>query len=390
MTKYFRVFWVFCGLMILIELMKPFKNSLTLPHGSLQFPVFLPDATQAVVRAVDSADLENCRIEAVVMNTYHLMQRPGSSTVQALGGLHKMSGWNRPIITDSGGFQIYSLIHENPRNGKISDQGVVFQPEGAGRKFQLTPEKSIQLQLAYGADVVICLDDCTHVDASRVEQESSVRRTIAWAKRCKHEYSRLMEQKKLDESRRPLIFGVIQGGGFEDLRKACAEALLDIGFDGFGFGGWPLDGKGNLLVDIIAYTRSLVPDALPMHALGVGHPGNVVACWEQGYGIFDCAMPTRDARHGRLYTFLHPPDAPCAGLPKEEKWLVFQYINDEKHIRANKPVSPYCDCLTCRRYSLGYLHHLFKINDASFLRLATIHNLRFMTQLTERIRGFEQ
>lgn len=353
----------------------------------MRFPVFLPDATQAVVRSLDSADLEECRIEGLVMNAYHLMQRPGSSTIQALGGLHKMSGWNRPIITDSGGFQIYSLIHENPKNGRISDQGVVFQPEGAGRKFQLTPEKSIQLQMGYGADVVICLDDCTHVDASRAEQENSVRRTIAWAARCKKEYSRLLIQKKLNENNRPLVFGVIQGGGYEDLRKTCAEALLEIGFDGFGFGGWPLDKDGNLLIDIIAYTRALVPESLPMHALGVGHPKNVAACWEQGYGIFDCAMPTRDARHGRLYTFLNPPDAPHAGLSKGEKWLAYQYINDEKHIRADKPVSPFCDCPTCRRYSMGYLHHLFKINDASFLRLATIHNLRFMTQLTDRIRS---
>jgi queuine tRNA-ribosyltransferase len=362
-------------------------SSLTLPHGTLQFPVFLPDATQAVVRSVDSADLEDCHIEAAVMNAYHLMQRPGSSTIQALGGLHRMSGWKRPIITDSGGFQIYSLIHENPKNGKIADQGATFQPEGAPRKYQLTPEKSIQLQIAYESDVVICLDDCTHVDAPRAEQETSVRRTIAWARRCKTEYDRLLKQKKFEDGQKPLIFGVIQGGGHEDLRKTCAAALLEIGFDGFGFGGWPLDKDNNLLLDIITYTRSLVPANYPMHALGIGHPKNVVDCWEQGYGIFDCAMPTRDARHGRLYTFASPADAPRAGLTQGEKWLVYQYINDEKHIRSDKPISPFCDCLTCRRYSLGYLHHLFKVNDTTFLRLATIHNLRFMTQLTDRIRS---
>ncbi|MHC1783464.1 MAG: tRNA guanosine(34) transglycosylase Tgt [Anaerolineaceae bacterium] len=367
--------------------MDKIPKALVLPHGTLHFPVFLPDATQAVVRSVDSADLEDCQIQAVVMNTYHLMQRPGSSTIQSLGGLQKMSGWNRPIITDSGGFQIYSLIHENPKNGKISDQAVIFQPEGAGRKYQLTPEKSVQLQLAYGTDVVICLDDCTHVDASREEQENSVRRTIAWAKRCKTEYSRLMEQKKLPESQRPLIFGVIQGGGYQDLRRECAEALLEIGFDGFGFGGWPLDKDNNLLEEIITFTRSLVPARYPMHALGIGHPRNVLACWRIGYGIFDCAMPTRDARHGRLYTFSSPASAPQAGLSQDDKWLVYQYINDEKHIRADKPISPYCDCLCCRRYSLGYLHHLFKINDTLFMRLATMHNLRFMTQLTDRIRS---
>lgn len=369
--------------------MNSYPDTLSLSHGALRFPVFLPDATQAVVRSVDSSDLEACGIEALVMNAYHLMQRPGSSTIQSLGGLHRMSGWRRPIITDSGGFQIYSLIHENPKNGKISDQGAVFQPEGAPRKYQLSPEKSIQLQIGYGADVVICLDDCTHVDASRGEQESSVRRTIAWARRSKVEYERLIGQKKLDPDERPLIFGVIQGGGFEDLRKICAEALLEIGFDGFGFGGWPLDNNGALLTDIIEYTRSLVPVHYSMHALGIGHPLNVVACWRLGYGIFDCAMPTRDARHGRLYTFANPADAPQSGLTQDRKWLVYQYINDEKHIRSDRPISPFCDCPACSRYSAGYLHHLFKINDAAFLRLATLHNLRFMVQLTDRIRGMQ-
>lgn len=362
-------------------------SSIKLPHGELEFPVFLPDATLAVVRSVDSADLEDCHIEAAVMNTYHLMQHPGSSTIQALGGLHKMSGWKRPIITDSGGFQAYSLIRENPKFGKLGEHGITFQPEGTTRKYQLTPEKSVQLQFAYGTDVVICLDDCTHVDASREEQLISVKRTIAWAKRCKAEYSRLLSQKKLHENQRPLIFGVIQGGGYQDLRRECAEALLEIGFDGFGFGGWPLDNENNLLTEIIGFTRSLVPSNFPMHALGIGHPKNVVACWKMGYGIFDCAMPTRDARHGRLYTFQNPPSSPEAGLSGSEKWLIYQYINDEKHIRSTLPVSPFCDCLTCRRYSMGYLHHLFKINDTLFMRLATIHNLRFMTQLTDRIRN---
>jgi queuine tRNA-ribosyltransferase len=368
--------------------MSKFPTSLTLPHGRLDFPVFLPDATFGVVRSIDSADLlESCQIQALVMNTFHLMQRPGSSTIQALGGLHKMSGWPKPIITDSGGFQAYSLIHQNPKNGKLTDKGLTFQPEGAPRKYQLTPEKGTQLQISYGTDVVICLDDCTHVDASFEEQRLSVKRTIAWAQRCKTEYRRLMDEKCLPEDQRPLLFAVIQGGGIKELRKECAEALLEIGFNGFGYGGWPLDGQNQLLVDILAYTRQLVPAEFPMHALGVGHPENVLTCYDMGYGIFDSAMPTRDARHGRLYTFVQPAMAPHAGLGG--KWLDYIYINDEKHIRSDRPVSSFCDCLTCRRYSQGYIHHLFKMNDALFLRLATIHNLRFMTQLSERLKQRE-
>jgi queuine tRNA-ribosyltransferase len=368
--------------------MKPmvdsFPHTLDLPHGRLDFPVYLPDATYGMVRAVDATDLLACQIEAVVMNTFHLMQRPGSTTIQALGGLHRMSGWPRPIITDSGGFQAYSLIRQNPKFGSMSAQGLSFQPEGAEHKYQLTPEKSVQLQVAYGSDVVICLDDCTHVDASRAEQEISVKRTAAWAKQGKGEFVRLMKGKKLGEDARPRLFGVIQGGGELDLRRQCAEALLEIGFDGFGFGGWPLDGEGGLLTDILAYTRELVPAEFPMHALGVGHPKNVLACWDMGYGLFDSAMPTRDARHARLYAFTQPASEPEAGLAGD--WMDYVYINDEQHIKADLPVSTGCNCLTCSRYSRGYLHHLFKMNDSLYFRLATIHNLRFMTELTERLR----
>jgi queuine tRNA-ribosyltransferase len=364
--------------------MKNGPSSLLLAHGKLDFPTFLPDATFGVVRAVDAVDLVNCKIEALVMNTFHLMQRPGSSTIQALGGLHKMSGWSRPIISDSGGFQAYSLIRQNPKFGVLGENGLTFRPEGSERKYLLTPEKCIQLQMNYGADVVICLDDCTHVDASFEEQRISIKRTIAWARRSKNEYSRLAEQKKLSDENRPKIFAVIQGGGEETLRNECAAALLEIGFDGFGFGGWPLDGKGNLLIEILRFTRNLIPPEFPMHALGIGHPQNVLACYDVGYGIFDCAMPTRDARHGRLYSFSQPATEGDAGLSGD--WLKYRYINDEKHIKSSLPISPDCDCLCCRQFSQGYLHHLFKMNDSLFLRLATIHNLRFMTQLTERLR----
>lgn len=367
--------------------MAGFPNHIKLVNGQMDFPIYLPDATYGVVRAVDASDLEACQVEAVVMNTFHLMQKPGSSTIQSLGGLHAMSGWKGPIITDSGGFQAYSLIRQNPKFGSLNDKGLNFQPEGAERKFLLSPEKSIQLQISYGADILICLDDCTHVDASREEQELSVRRTIAWAGRSKHEFERLLKQKKLGEEQRPRLFGVIQGGGYQDLRKQCADALLEIGFDGFGFGGWPLDSKGNLLEDILRYTRAMIPAHFPMHALGIGHPLNVVACYRMGYGIFDCAMPTRDARHGRLYTFVSDPTR----LPdlSGRDWLKYLYIQDEKHVKSDQALSVGCDCLTCTRYSAGYLHHLFKMGDSLFHRLATVHNLRFMTQLTDALRRIE-
>lgn len=365
--------------------MNPQRPALQLPHGQIQLPAFLPDATVGVVRNVDSADLEQCGIEAVVMNTFHLMQRPGSSTITALGGLHAMAGWPHPIVTDSGGFQAYSLIRQNPKFGYMNEKGITFQPEGAERKFHLTPEKCIQLQVSYGADIVICLDDCTHVDNPFETQQQSVQRTLAWARRCKDEFERLMKQKRVSQEQRPLLFGVIQGGGFRELRKQCAGALLEIGFDGFGFGGWPLDREGHLLTDIIRYTRELVPPELPVHALGIGHPENVVECARIGYELFDSAMPTRDARHARLYAFTGEEGLPPPG--STEKWFAYVYVNDDKAIKHDGPISPFCDCLACRRYSVGYLHHLFKINDSLFLRLATMHNLRFMVQLSERLRA---
>ena len=346
-------------------------------HGTLRLPVFLPDATRGVVRAVDSADLEAVGIEGLVMSAFHLMQHPGSTTVKALGGLHAMSGWQRPIITDSGGFQAWSLIRENEKNGTLTDKAIVFRPQGGKDKIVLTPEKSIQLQLSYGADIAICLDDCTHASDSDEIQRDSVRRTIAWARRCKDEFERLTA-----EGMRPLLFGVIQGGGSFTLRKQCAEALLEIGFDGFGFGGYPLDGDGALLTDILAHTRELVPASFPMHALGIGHPRSVVTCARMGYGIFDCALPTRDARRGRLLIWNDSPDR--VNLDGD-KWFSHLYIGDDKHMKSAQPLCEHTDS-PAQRYSRGYLHHLFKLEDAAYYRLATLHNLRFMVQLVNRLR----
>jgi queuine tRNA-ribosyltransferase len=358
-------------------------GTLALPHGDLEMPVFMPDATLGVVRSLDATDLQQCQIQALVMNTFHLMQKPGTSTIQSLGGLHRMSAWPGPIITDSGGFQAYSLIQQNAKFGSINTNGITFKPENSERKFQLTPEKAVQLQMSYDADIIMCLDYCTHADAPYTVQEEAVQHTIAWAKRCKQEFTRLLKQKKLAPEQQPKLFGVVQGGNAPELRKRCAEELLEIGFDGFGFGGWPLDNKGQLLTDIITYTRELIPRQYAMHALGVGHPGSIVDCTRMGYGIFDCAMPTRDARHARLYTFTSEDSSFAAG----EKWFNYLYVNDDKYIKNDAPVSHYCDCLCCTHYSLGYLHHLFKINDSLFFRLATLHNLRFMTMLTQRLRA---
>ncbi len=364
-----------------LRMPRPPITELNLPHGRLPLPAFLPDGTQGVVRAVDAGDLAACVVTAVQMNVFHLMQKPGSSTIQALGGLHKMTGWSGPIFTDSGGFQVYSLLRQNAKSGSINDRGATFKPEGSDRKFNLTPEKSVQLQLSYGADVVICFDDCTHVDDPLSEQEKSVRRTVAWARRCKAEFEKLVKEK---DGVRPYLIAVVQGGASKELRRQCAEQLLEIGFDGYGYGGWPLDSQGNLLADMVATVRELIPRQFTLHGLGIGHPANVAACVQMGYELFDSTMPTRDARHGRVYAFTADPKT--AKLDGRGDFFRYLYLGDKKHVKDGRAISEFCDCPTCDRYSLGYLHHLHKLNDNLYPRLATLHNLRFMTQLMENLR----
>jgi len=352
-------------------------KTLDVPHGRLRLPLFMPDATFGVVRSLDVSDLLQCGVQALVMNVFHLMQRPGSSTIKALGGLHSYSNWHYPIITDSGGFQAYSLIRQNPKLGTFTNKGLVFRR--ANRKIHLTPEKSVRLQLDYGSDVVICLDDCTHPDEPYERQLQSVARTVNWARRCKLEFQQAIRRRGTFEGVGPLLFAVVQGGASSELRSECANALLEMGFDGFAYGGYPISSDGRLLSNILKLTRDLIPREFPMLALGVGQPENIVECLQMGYELFDSSMPTRDARQGRLYS-LQGRRHPKVGV---RNWLSYVYIKDLKHAKTKEPISSQCDCLTCRNYSLAYLHHLFEINDCLYKRLATIHNLAFIKSQIE-------
>ena len=380
-------------------------SSLETAHGSLPLPVYFPDATRGVVRTVDSRDLETCGVRGLVVNVFHLSTRPGVGLIKHAGGIHRFMGWQHPIASDSGGFQLMSMIRENPRYGTITEQGIHFTDMDSSRKKVLfTPERSIRLQFDLGADLMVCLDDCPSPDASPGEVAASVERTVYWAERCRAEFDRLLKVRRKDQGPRPLLFGVIQGGYDRALRRRCAEGLLPLGFDGFGFGGWPLrpvvrprsarlhpgqaPQAGNLAEDILAYTAHLIPDLLPRFALGVGKPEHIVRCYRMGWRVFDCVLPTRDARHGRLYAF----DADC--LDKVDvlapDFYHFLYVRDEKHKRQKGPISTACDCPCCRNYSLAYLHHLFDVGDPLGLRLATLHNLRFYTQLVERISALDR
>ena len=352
-------------------------------HGPLPLPAYFPDATRAVVRTVDSRDLETCGVQGVVVNVFHLSTRPGAGLIKSAGGIHAFMDWRRPVASDSGGFQLMSMIRENPRYGTITKRGIHFTDiDGNRQKVLFTPERSIRQQFNLGADLMICLDDCPSPDATRDEVVVAVDRTVQWAKRCKAEFDRLLRSRQ-DAGPRPLLLGVVQGGYDKALRTDCAHRLLDLGFDGFGFGGWPLTPDGELAEEILAHTAALTPEHLPRFALGIGKPEHIVRCFQLGWRLFDCVLPTRDARHGRLYVFDAPGLEHVNVLARD--FYQFVYIRDEKHKRQTEPISALCDCPCCQSYSLGYLHHLFDIGDPLGMRLATLHNLRFYTQLLERI-----
>lgn len=339
-------------------------------HGSLNGPAFLPDGTRGVVRALDASDVAGCGVEAMMVNALHLASHPGTTLVKQMGGIHNFMGWHKPVMSDSGGYQVFSLIADNPKSGSISKKGFVYRLDKGGKKQTLTPEKCIQKQVHIGADVMFCLDHCTHPDAPVDAQKESVAHTVMWAKKCREEFDRRSQHT---ESK---LFGVVQGGMDFELRRQCVEQLGEIGFDGYGFGGWPIADDG-ALVDAVAWVAELLPKDVPKHALGIGKPENVVRAFRLGYDTFDCTLPTRDARQKRLYVFHDVPER----VNLDADFYRYAYIDDERFARDGEPVDSTCDCLCCERYSRAYVHHLFEINETLAFRLATIHNLRFYARL---------
>jgi queuine tRNA-ribosyltransferase len=353
----------------------------TIRGKQIEMPIFCPDATRGVLRATDSKDIEEAGIQGLIVNTYHLMNTPGTNVLSVAGGINKFMNWKGLTISDSGGFQVFSLIHRKEGLGKISDDGVTFNLDGT--KHALTPESCIQTQFEIGADVIICLDDCADQTISEAEMIKSVDRTVSWAKRCRDEYDNQIKIRKLSDETRPLIFAVVQGGNYIDQRKRCAQELTKIGFDGYGFGGWPISEDGNLNTEALLATVEFTKDSKYHYALGVGDPKSCVKCAEMGYNIFDCVLPTRDARHGRLYVWKDSPS-------KEQiKTDFFEYLRIDKseYAQDNSPISQHCDCFTCTNYTRAYLRHLFKINDTLAYRLASIHNIRFYAQLFEQLQS---
>jgi queuine tRNA-ribosyltransferase len=358
-------------------------SRLATAHGDIPLPAFLPDATRAGVRAVDAGDLRAAGVPAAVVNSFHLMRAPGARLIKQAGGVHAFMGWDGPLVSDSGGFQVYSLIRQNPAAGVIREHEAIFREPSTGEKWIWSPAKSILVQYQLGTDVMMCLDDCTDVGAPAREQELAVERTVRWARRCKAEFEKLAGGRRAGGVR-PQLFAVVQGGPSHALRRRCAAELVQIGFDGFGFGGWPIDAEGNLLAELLEVVADALPAGAPLHALGVGRPDHVVRAAALGYTLFDSSLPTRDARHHRLYAFVEGMEhmAPAPGQP----FYRGVYILDQKYANDFGPVDPTCDAACCARYSRAYLRHLFKVGDSTADRLATIHNLRFYARLLERLR----
>ncbi len=354
----------------------PAPDVLRTRRGDLRLPLFVPDATRAVVRGTAADVLISAGLEAVLVSSVHLAAQPGTSVIASLGGVHRFMGWGGPIVSDSGGFQVFSLLASRQGLASVSDNGLSYRFSPKQRFRQLTPASCIENQLRLGAEIIYCLDYCTHPNAPAAEQDRSVELTLNWAAQCRATFDRLTAD--VPPAERPLLFAVVQGGSDEPRRTRCAQALAEIGFDGYGFGGYPI--VGGQMVDEVALVASLVPAGSILHGLGIGTPENVVAAWRAGYRLFDCTLPTRNARRGVLYTDLDP-----ASLDGRDLYRIAR-LDAERWVRCGGPVDPTCDCRLCTTVPAAYLAHLLKVEDGLAVNLATLHNLRFYARLIETLR----
>ncbi|KKQ53877.1 MAG: Queuine tRNA-ribosyltransferase [Candidatus Falkowbacteria bacterium GW2011_GWC2_38_22] len=359
-------------------------GTLRLKNGTIKTPFFMPDATRAVVKNIGIVDINNLKMPAMVVNTYHLYLQPGMDLIKKAGGVNKFMNFDRPLLSDSGGFQVFSLIHRNKQMGKITDEHVEFKSPIDGSKHILTPEKSIQIQFDLGVDMMVCLDDCPPNDFSRPDLEKAVERTIAWAKRCKKEYLLQIKKRKISLEERPLIFGVIQGGAELYLRERCAKELIKLDFNGYGFGARPIDKDGNFLEEVLQFTADLIPEDKLRFALGIGTPEDIVRCAHMGWDMFDCVIPTREGRHGRLFEQIFNNQYSISNDNKNFYKAV--NINNTEFKNDFSSINKVSDLPELREYSRAYLHHLFKVKDPLAARLASLNNLEFYLGLMKSLR----
>lgn len=351
------------------------QGRLITAHGSLESPFFMPDATRGFVKLTDQREVKESGTKAMVVNTFHLYLQPGLRIIEKAGGLHKFMDWSGPLLSDSGGFQVFSLIHRNKQAGKITDREVIFKSPLDGSLHRLTPEKSIQIQFALGTDMMVCLDDCPPNDFSRPELEKAVNRTIAWAKRCKKEYEKQIKKRGLSATKRPLLFAVIQGGAEIDLRERCAQELVKIGFDGYGFGARPVDKEGKFLAEVLTKTAAFIPKNALRFALGIGTPEDIKRCYAMGWDMFDCVIPTREGRHGKLFL-----------IEKGNKYRTIN-INNARFATDFSALNKKSRSPLIKGTTKAYLHHLFKMNEPLGQKLASLNNLEFYQDWLKQIQA---
>lgn len=350
----------------------------------LRLPVFFPDATRAVLKTLDSIDIANTKTPGILVNTYHLYKDLGKKVIKKHQGVGNFMNWQGAIISDSGGFQVMSLAKRSPGTGTVTDKGVVFK-FNKNKKILLTPEKSIEFQMLLKPDMVVVLDDFTPANASQKTAWETVNRTILWAKRSKKTFEKICRQKNLSKNNKPYLLAVVQGGEHLEIREQCTKRLVEIGFDGLGYGGWPIDKNGQFIYSTAKVIAQNTPKNYLLYGLGIGKPDEIVNCFDLGFKIFDCVLPTRDARHRRLYIF-QAKSIKDINVRKETFYSYFT-PGKEKYYQDLKPVSQACDCLLCQSYTRSYFSHLWKIKDYSAMRLATIHNLRFYSILMEKLQN---
>ena len=363
----------------------------------------MPDATRASVRGISSQQLRDAGTEAVVVNTYHLSLQPGSSRIAKAGGIHRFMRWNGLVLSDSGGYQVYSLIHKNPKMGRITEEGAEFRSVLDGSKQLLTPERSIEVQFELGVDMMVVLDDPRPNSASESEIDQAVSRSVRWAGRCRDEYERQLKKRSLTDETRPLLFGVVQGGKSRELRKKCVEGLTAFDFDGYGFGARHVDDDGTFLEDIVQYTAEILPKGALKFALGVGTPEDIARCVSYGWEMFDCVIPTREGRHGRL--FLGKNNLPVTSDKQQEKTRIVDFesgvprfeirvpsyetlnITNGKFAEDFSVIEEGCGCVACAGgYTRAYIHHLFRVGEPLGAQLATLHNMVFYNRWMENLR----
>jgi queuine tRNA-ribosyltransferase len=327
------------------------------PHGSFETPVFMPVGTLATVKTMSPEELKEIGAGIILSNTYHLWLRPGEDIVEEAGGLHKFMNWDRAILTDSGGFQVFSLSDLR----KIKEEGVHFRNHLSGEKLFLSPEKAMHIQNSLGSDIMMAFDECPPYPAEFDYMKSSVERTSRWAERCLEAHQRPNDQG---------LFGIVQGGEYEELRKQSANDLVSLDFPGYAIGGLSVGEPKDVMNRVLEFTTPWLPSDKPRYLMGVGSPDSLIDGAIRGIDMFDCVLPTRIARNGTLMT--------------SEGRLV---VRNAKFARDFRPLDEHCDCYTCRNYTRAYIRHLIKCDETLGIRLTTYHNLYFLAKLMEQVRG---